>query len=242
MEKIAVLLSGSGTTFQAVYESTQNGLLKGVAEIVAVISDKENAYGLERARKVSIPIFVSRKKDYASNEEYENALLKIIENVDATMICLMGYLKLLPAKIINRFPNKVLNSHPGALQEFGGKGMYGERVHAAVLRYAQKYYMPYTCATIHLVNERYDEGPIIKECWIPITDKEGKMLYDNPSDLQKAVLPFEYPLYISAIASVAAGTAREIKHKPIPKNNDEQMAVDRIKKEVADEYDAFQKV
>ncbi|MFH1145661.1 MAG: formyltransferase family protein [bacterium] len=241
MINITVFLSGSGTTFQAVYESTISGKLKDLARIVGVISNKEDAYGLERAAQLGVPTMVVKLKDFQDQAFYEQQLLSILEKWETDMVCLMGYLKLLPEPVIDRYPGHVLNSHPGPLPEFGGQGMYGERVHMAVLEFAKN--MPpfdFTCATVHLVTKKYDEGPVIAYCSLPIKDKQGKMIYPTAQELQQAVLPFEYPTYIEAILRVIKGDVRQLSHPPIPDDEEDIILLEEVKDSIRSQFDKHQ--
>lgn len=171
-KNIAVLISGGGTNLQAIIDNTENNYINGKIKIV--ISNREDAYGLVRAKNAGIPAFCIKD---------DEKLLSKLKDYNIDLIILAGYLKILPEKIINIYENKIINIHPSLIPAFCGRGYYGLKVHEAVIKKGVKY----TGATTHFVNEGADEGPIIMQ---KIVEVEG----ENPEELQEKVLKIEHEI------------------------------------------------
>jgi phosphoribosylglycinamide formyltransferase-1 len=150
MKKIAIFASGSGTNFQRIAE-----YFKGNADIKVdiLIVNKKDAYAIERAKKLSIEYKYYNREDFYSSDKVLNTL----KEREIDFIVLAGFLWLMPENILKQYPNKIINIHPALLPKFGGKGMYGQNVHQAVVENKEKE----TGITIHYVNQHYDEGEII---------------------------------------------------------------------------------
>ena len=191
MKRLAVLISGGGSNLQAIIDSTKNGILKGVAEVVVVISSNPFAYGLERAKKENIKAVALDYKNIAKTD-YNNQLYELMKKCNADLICLAGYLKKIPDNIIKEYKLKILNIHPALLPKFGGKGMYGQYVHEAVVKAKEKKSGP----TVHFVDENYDTGSIILQKEVPVYET------DTPDDVAKRVLVQEHIIYSQAIKKV----------------------------------------
>jgi phosphoribosylglycinamide formyltransferase-1 len=174
-------------------DATESGRLSG--EIVLVISSKDNAYGLERARNEGIDTFVYKVKNYASQEEAEKDLLEILAEYEVEYIALAGYLKLLPSSVVRKYRNRIANIHPALLPKFGGKGMYGHHVHEAVLAAGEKE----SGATVHIVDEIYDHGKIIVQEKVPVLPD------DTPDTLAARVLKVEHRIYPQALEKLIKG-------------------------------------
>lgn len=188
-ERIAVLASGSGTNLQALIDHFRDS---PVARIALVISDRSDAGALLRARDAGIPahhVPVKTRPIAAVNADMIDAL----ESAGADVVALAGYLRLVHADVIRRFSHRMLNIHPALLPAFGGKGMYGMRVHEAVLEAGCRVTGP----TVHLVNERYDAGPIIGQWPVPVL--EG----DTADTLAERVLRVEHAVYPAAVEWLA---------------------------------------
>ena len=155
MINIAVLVSGGGTNLQALIDAQGNVLQHG--KIKLVISSKPDVYALQRAENAGINHCVIAKRDYVTQEEFSNALLKQLQSNQIDMIVLAGYLSILDETIIRAYPNRIINIHPSLIPSFCGKGYYGLKVHEAVLAYGVKV----TGATVHIVNEIPDGGKIL---------------------------------------------------------------------------------
>ncbi len=189
--RLAVLISGGGTTLQNFLDRIADGLLD--AKVVQVISSRADAFGLERARKAGVPAAVFTRKECASVEEFGLRIIDLIRRSQADLICLAGFLQYLP--IPDDFRNRVMNIHPALLPAFGGKGMYGHHVHEAVLAYGAKV----SGCTVHFVDDEYDHGPVILQRAIPVL--EG----DTPESLAFRVFEQECEAYPEAVRLYAAG-------------------------------------
>jgi len=191
---VAVLLSGSGTTLQNIIDRTERGELD--ITIACVLSSRSDAYGLERARKHNIPAIAVPRKEFATSAEFNAALWQHIRENDAQLVCNAGFMSLL--EVPEDYVNHIMNIHPALIPSFCGKGMYGHHVHEAVLNYGCKV----TGATVHFVDEQYDNGPIILQEAVPVLDD------DTPDTLAERVQVLERELYPKAIQAFAQGRIR----------------------------------
>ena len=174
--RIAVLVSGGGTNLEALLNAQESGRIPH-GEIVLVLSSAEGAYALERAKHHAVPGFaVSRKR--AGQDAFESALLQKLAEYETDIIVLAGFLSILSEDFIRRWPNRILNIHPSLIPAFCGKGMYGLRVHEAALARGVKV----TGATVHLVNEIPDGGPILLQKAVEVLPG------DTPEALQRRVM------------------------------------------------------
>lgn len=185
--RIAVLASGGGSNLQAILEYFKSQGDSRSADVAVVISDRAGSYALERARQEDIETLVIAHAD-------STALLNALSSREIDLVVLAGYLRRLPPNVIGRFRNRIVNIHPGPLPGFGGPGMYGERVHAAVLEAGVRE----TAVTVHLVDEEYDRGAIVAQWPVPVI--EG----DTPASLAQRVLEVEHVLYPRVIDLVLA--------------------------------------
>ena len=176
MINIAVLVSGGGTNLQALIDAQGNVLQHG--KIKLVISSKPDVYALQRAKQAGIDQCVITKRDYVTQEEFSNALLKQLQICQIDMIVLAGYLSILDETIIRAYPNRIINIHPSLIPSFCGKGYYGSKVHEAALAYGVKV----TGATVHIVNEIPDGGKILLQKAVDILPS------DTPEILQQRVM------------------------------------------------------
>lgn len=177
-KKIVVLVSGGGTNLQAIIDSIENGSITN-AEIACVVSSKDGAYALERAKKAGIDTLVVPRKNFNSNEEYSLKLLSILkEEIKPDLIVLAGFMIVLTDAFIDSFVNKIINVHPSLIPSFCGNGFYGLKVHEAALERGVKV----TGATVHFVNKITDGGPIIIQKAVKVMDD------DTPEVLQKRVM------------------------------------------------------
>ena len=177
MVRIAVLVSGGGTNLQALIDAQARGELKN-AKIAAVLSSRDGAYALERARKAGIPGYVVARKDFPSNRDMTRALVARLRELDIGLVVLAGFLHILTEEMVQAYPNAILNVHPALIPSFCGKGAYGLHVHEQALAYGVKV----TGATVHFVNEEPDGGPIVLQKAVSI--REG----DTPELLQRRVM------------------------------------------------------
>lgn len=177
MLNIAVFVSGGGTNLQAIIDNIEDGSISK-ARIALVISNKADAYALERAKKHNIKTKVILKKDFNDRIDYINAQLDILEEHKIDLIVLAGYLSIVPELIIKKYSNKIINVHPSLIPAFSGKGYYGLKVHEEVLKRGCKL----TGATVHFVDEGTDTGPIIMQKSV------GVEVNDTAESLQKRVM------------------------------------------------------
>ena len=178
MEKIhiAVLVSGGGTNLQALIKAQEQALIQhGI--ITLVISDKADAYALLRAEKAGIKALSLPKKGQEA-KAWEADLLRVLEAHQIDLIVLAGFLTILSANVIKAYQNRIVNVHPSLLPAFGGKGFYGLKVHKAALARGVKL----SGATVHLVNEEADGGPILLQKAVRVKK------HDTPEQLQKRVM------------------------------------------------------
>lgn len=185
--RVAVFASGGGSNFQSILDAVDAGDLE--LDVVCCVSDRPDAGALNRAAEAGIPTIVLRPADFEREADYPAALLRALEARRATFIVLAGYLKKIPLLVVERFKNRILNVHPALLPAFGGAGMYGRRVHEAVVEHG----VHWTGATVHLVEEAYDTGPIVLQEPVPVFPD------DTPGDVADRVLKVEHRLYPEAL-------------------------------------------
>ena len=190
--RIGVLASGGGTNLQAIMDACDRGEING--DVVIVISDNEDAYALERARKKNILAVTIPPKDLI-REEHEQVVHDTLEKSKVDLLVLAGYMRILTPWLIQKYPGRMMNIHPALLPSFGGSGMYGERVHKAVLDYGCKI----SGCTVHFVVPEVDGGPIILQESVPVLEN------DTPETLANRIHPVEHKLYPKAIALFASG-------------------------------------
>lgn len=191
--RLGVLASGRGSNLQAIIDACKSGYIPG--DVVCVISDKKDAFALERARREEIPAIFCDPSQYQSREEYDAKLVEILQKYNVDLVCLAGFMRILTPVFINAFPNRIMNIHPALVPSFCGKGMYGLKVHQAVLDFGAKV----TGCTVHFVTEEVDLGPIIIQ--IPVMVRED----DTPETLSQRVLKREHRAYPMAIKLFAEG-------------------------------------
>ena len=193
--KIAVFVSGGGTNLQAIIDNIRNGYLNGVSISLVVASNSE-AYALTRAAENNIPSIVLSVKSFPSREAWDDAVLKAVTDSGAELIVLAGYLSLLGEKTVKAYSNRIINIHPALIPSFCGAGMYGIKPHKAVLARGVKI----SGATVHYVNEKYDEGPIILQKAVDVLPD------DTPESLQKRIMKeCEQVILPKAIRLIADG-------------------------------------
>ncbi len=205
--KIGVLISGSGTNLQSLIDNIEKGFIN--AEISVVISNNENAYGLERARMHNIDTVYINKKKYDSFEKFNDAIIEEMHSHNVDLVVLAGYLKMLSHKFIEIYRNRIMNIHPSLIPSFCGKGYYGLKVHEAAVSYGVKM----SGATVHFVDEEADTGPIILQ-------KTVEVDYNDTAEiLQRKVLKIEHDLLPLAVKYFCEGnlevTGRKVKIKEL---------------------------
>lgn len=177
MLRVVVLVSGGGTNLQAIIDAVENGTITNT-EIVGVISNNKNAYALERAKAKDIPSLCVSPKDFATRTEFNEALLRAVDDMRADLIVLAGFLVVIPEGMIARYRNQIINIHPSLIPSFCGTGYYGLKVHEAALEKGVKV----VGATVHFVDEGTDTGAIIMQQ--PVAVEKG----DTPEVLQRRVM------------------------------------------------------
>jgi phosphoribosylglycinamide formyltransferase-1 len=191
--KIGVLISGSGTNLQSLIDNVEKGHIDG--KITVVISNKADAYGLERAKKHNIKTVFVDQKDYEDSESYNEAVLKELKNCGVELVVLAGYLKILSCHFIETYRNRIINIHPSLIPSFCGKGYYGLKVHESAVNYGVKV----SGATVHFVDEEADSGPIIIQETVKVDST------DTPEKLQKKVLKIEHKILPLAVKLFCEG-------------------------------------
>lgn len=192
--RLAVLLSGGGTSLQNLLDRIAAGQLS--ATVAVVVSSRADAYGLERARLAGIPTAVVPRKTLPDVQEFNDALHAAIEPFAVDLVVCAGFLSLFQPR--QRYEGRVLNIHPALIPSFCGQGFYGHRVHQAVLEAGVKV----SGCTVHFGDDRYDHGPIILQGCVPVHDD------DTPDTLAARVLALEYELYPQAIQLFAENRLR----------------------------------
>ncbi len=190
---IAVFASGRGSNFQAILDAIRNGILP--ARVCLLLSNSADAGALDLARSQNIATAHVTRKHYDSDGVYADAMVRTLRDHDAEFIALAGYLKLVPSPVVQQYRNRIANIHPALLPSFGGKGMYGHRVHEAVLAAGVKL----SGATVHLVDNEYDRGPIVAQESVPVRPD------DSVETLAARVLKVEHSIYPRTLAACAEG-------------------------------------
>ena len=177
MLKVVVLVSGGGTNLQAIMDAVDNGTITNT-EIVGVISNNKNAYALERAEKRGVKNMCVSPKDFATRAEFNEGLMKAVDEMQADLIVLAGFLVVIPEQMIEKYRNRIINVHPSLIPSFCGTGFYGLKVHEAALEKGVKV----VGATVHFVDEGTDTGAIILQKSVAVE------IGDTPEILQRRVM------------------------------------------------------
>ncbi|KDP39217.1 hypothetical protein JCGZ_00974 [Jatropha curcas] len=189
-KKLAVFVSGGGSNFKSVHEACIQGSVHG--DVVAVVTNRKGCGGAEYARNKEIPVVLfPRTKDEPDGLSPRD-LVAALREFEVDFILLAGYLKLIPAELVQAYPKRILNIHPALLPAFGGKGYYGMKVHKAVIASGARYSGP----TIHFVDEHYDTGLIIAQRVVPV------LANDTAEELAARVLREEHRLYVEVTAAL----------------------------------------
>ena len=192
---IGVFASGRGSNFQAILNAIEQGILP--ARVTVLLSNKSDVGAFEIANAYSIPTVHLSQKQFADEALYAAAMLQILSSHNVELIALAGYLKRIPTVVVREFRNRILNIHPALLPSFGGQGMYGHHVHEAVLASGVKL----SGATVHLVDEEYDRGPIVLQKTVAVDE------HDTPATLAAKVLKIEHEIYPLALKAFAENRA-----------------------------------
>ena len=195
MIRIGIMVGahGRGSNMQAIIDGCSDGRVDG--EVVVVIGTRGDAPAIEKAVEQGIPTTIINPKDYADSEAYGDALLDALKLYDVDLLCLAGYMRLLPSTVVHAYEGHIMNIHPALLPLFGGKGMYGEHVHQAVIESGMKV----SGCTVHFVDDRYDHGAIILQTSVMVEEN------DTPDTLAARVLPCEHKAYVEAVSLFAQG-------------------------------------
>ncbi|MGQ9618245.1 MAG: phosphoribosylglycinamide formyltransferase [Candidatus Aminicenantia bacterium] len=181
-KRIAILLSGRGSNFEAIYRAICEGKIDG--EIGIVISNKENARGLQRAREFGLETLYLNPKEFSTREEYDLKLAEEIEKRDIDLICLAGWMRIITLPLIERFRNRIMNIHPALLPSFPG---------LEAQKQALEYGVRFSGCTVHFVTEEVDAGPIILQAVVPVFQN------DTVETLSERILREEHKIYPEAI-------------------------------------------
>lgn len=200
--RMAVLVSGGGTNLQSLLDGLRGE--GSPAQVALVVSNRREAYGLERARLAGVEALYIGRGNYPEAEQRGNALLEALESRGIHWVVLAGYLDILPPQVIRCFPNRILNIHPALIPAFCGMGYHGLKVHAAALERGVKL----SGATVHFVDEGADTGPILSQEAVPVLPD------DTPETLQKRVLAVEHRLLLEAVKAAAEGRIRWTDGRP----------------------------
>ncbi|QKG81097.1 phosphoribosylglycinamide formyltransferase [Tenuifilum thalassicum] len=185
MKNIAIFASGSGSNAEQIIKHFE--LRKQYGKVKLIATDNPKAFVIERAKKYSIPLYV-----FSKAELQDGSVLQHLTENNIDFIVLAGFLKMIPEEIVSAFPSRIVNIHPALLPKYGGKGMYGDRVHRAVIKAGEKF----SGITIHYVNERYDEGDIVFQARCEVKDD------DTVKSLATRVHELEWKYYPEVIENL----------------------------------------
>lgn len=187
MYNIVIFASGNGTTLQAIIDAIKDKKL--IANIPLVVSNNPKAYALERAKKADIPTYVIKENE---SVKIDMELVSVLSKIDVDLIVLAGYLKLIGPELIKKYT--IINTHPSLLPKYGGKGMYGMKVHTAVVEAKEEY----SGVTLHYVNNEYDKGNIIMQTVVKVLPT------DTPDDLSARVQSAEKIQLVEVLKNFAS--------------------------------------
>lgn len=193
MKKIAIFASGGGSNFKAIYNNIVSGYIS--AKICLVVSNNSNSGAIKFAKQNNIPTFIVNNFRFPDIESHDDRILEKLYQYKIHLICLAGYMKMIPKKIIENYSNSILNIHPSLLPKYGGRGFYGIKVHEAVINSREKE----SGVTIHLVDDRYDNGPIILQKKIKVNDD------DTAISLSEKILKIEHIVYSEVLKAYFEG-------------------------------------
>ena len=195
--RIAVLVSGGGTNLQALIDARAAGRLKS-GELALVVSGKAGASALERAKRAGIAVETVDRASFAAREAFEEQLCRVLKQHKTDLIVLAGFLQILSASFVSRYPDRIVNVHPSLIPSYCGKGYYGVKVHEAVLAAGERW----TGATVHMVNEVPDGGRILMQRRVSVQKD------DTPQTLQRRVMEqAEWLLLPKAVETLCAEIA-----------------------------------
>jgi phosphoribosylglycinamide formyltransferase-1 len=190
---VAVFASGGGSNFQSLIDKKEEGKLH--VNFAALVGNNSKAKAFERARNHGIPTLHIAPSHFDDEQVYTEKLLEELESHNIDLIVLAGYMKMIPTDVVKRYRNRIINIHPALLPAFGGTGMFGTRVHQAVLDYGAKV----SGISIHFVDEEYDHGPVIFQETVNVLDD------DDADSLAARVLKLEHANYWRVVEAIAQG-------------------------------------
>lgn len=191
--RLGLFASGTGTNLQAILDSCVDGTIKATPAVV--IGNNSGAMALDRARRASIPTVHLSSKTHPEPADLDEAIETTLRSHGVELIALAGYNKRLGPRTVSAFRNRILNVHPAPLPAYGGPGLYGLHVHEVVLEAGEVQ----SAATVHLVDEEYDHGPVVAERPVRITPD------DTPESLQARIRAVEHELFVETIGKIADG-------------------------------------
>ena len=191
--QLGFLASHRGSTMQAILDACKTGRLQARPRVV--ISNNSDSGVLQRARKAGVPSAHLSTYTHPEPGALDRAILAILQAYGVEVVCLAGYMKRLGPRTLAAYKGRVLNIHPSLLPKFGGQGFYGEVVHRAVLTAGERE----TGATVHLVDEEYDQGPVLDQIQVPVEPD------DSVETLSARVLQQEHMLYVRTLQRIASG-------------------------------------
>ncbi|MDO4459449.1 MAG: phosphoribosylglycinamide formyltransferase [Clostridia bacterium] len=207
MLNIGVLVSGGGTNLQALIDAEKRGEIEN-GKITLVVASRSDAYALERAKNNNIKSEVLLRKNYASTDDYSDALLEVLEENNIDVVVLAGFMTIISSRVPQVYRNRIINIHPALIPSFCGKGYYGLHVHEAALERGVKV----SGATVHFVNEVCDGGPIIIQQPVAVMDD------DTPETLQKRIMvEAEWKILPKAVSLFCQGKLEVVGNRVIVK-------------------------
>lgn len=190
---LGILASHGGSNLQAIMDACEDGLLK--ANVAVVVSNNSRSLALQRARNSGVPAYHLSSKTHSDDGDLDLAIKDILKKYNVDLIILAGYMKKIGPSVLRTFRNRVINSHPALLPNYGGKGMYGDRVHKAVVKAKSAE----TGISIHLVDEDYDHGAIISQKIIAVDSSEGVEF------VKKKVQKHEHRFWVTTLNKIQKG-------------------------------------
>ena len=191
--QIGILASHGGSNMQAIIDACKNSQISGSVRVV--ICNNSKAGAVEKAKKAGIPVYHLSGKNYPEDSGLDEAILLVLKKHKVNIVALAGYMKKLGPNVLDEYKDRILNIHPALLPKYGGKGMYGMNVHKAVINSGDRK----SGATVHLVNEKYDEGGILGQIVVEVDED------DTPKMLAEKVLVQEHKLYPLTLEKISKG-------------------------------------
>ena len=191
--RIGVFASHGGSNMQAIIDACKDGTIDG--EVCVLIRNNSNAYAVARAKKDGIPVYHLSSSNYPNREDLDEAMILVLEKYKVNLVVLAGFMRKLNDAVLKKYKNRILNIHPALLPKFGGQGMFGIKVHEAVIAASETE----SGATVHLVNEKYDNGSILSQVIVKVET------YDTPKTLAEKILPEEHRLYVETLRRISLG-------------------------------------